>query len=289
MEKRVSFQSLCDFGAPSFLYICLREMREAVKEISNRKTGNRETEDKAAEDKETEEIRLTVERHCVQVEDQDKAVRFFGDLSLEGFFAEAGSVEWIRYRGSTPEQDRDELIRKVLRHQRDKRFKIVFLDENYAPLYKDELGWSVDSHLPAFYWAVTLGLLLFLGLMAFSLRNVEGVNPALNLVCAAYAIPLAALTLWGSRFRLTVEGRLITVRRAAGKKYSFSTDEITKVIRRVQIDMGGIWTDRVTIYAKSRRVSVSSYLTDMEKLDRFLLWYVSGRKIVTKEKKSHAF
>ena len=68
-----------------------REKREAVKEISNRKTGNRETEDKAAEDKETEEIRLTVERHCVQVEDQDKAARFFGDLSLEGFFAEAGA------------------------------------------------------------------------------------------------------------------------------------------------------------------------------------------------------
>ena len=68
-----------------------------MKEISNRKTGNRETEDKAAENKETEEIRLTVERHCVQVEDQDKAARFFGDLSLEGFFAKAGN---IRYNAS---------------------------------------------------------------------------------------------------------------------------------------------------------------------------------------------
>lgn len=53
--------------------------------------------------------------------------------------------------------------------------------------------------------------------------------------------------------------------------------------------MSAVWTERVTIYAKSRRVSVNSYMTDMEKLDGFLLWYVSGSKIATREKKSRGF
>lgn len=236
-----------------------------------------------------EDIQLTVTKWYVQAEDREKAARFFGDLGLDGFCAEADSMEWIRYQGSAPEQDREELIHKVLQHQRDKKFKVVFLDENYEPLYKDELGWNIDAHLPAAYWTVMLGIVFFLGLMAFSLRNVEGANPALNIMCAAYASPLAVLAFWGCRFRLTVKEQIITVRRAFGRKYSFSTDEITKVTRRVRSGVSAVWTERVTIYAKSRRVSVNSYMTDMEKLDGFLLWYVSGSKIATREKKSRGF
>ena len=236
-----------------------------------------------------EDIQLTVTKWYVQAEDREKAARFFGEPGLDGFCAEADSMEWIRYRGSAPEQDRDELIHKVLRYQRDKKFKVVFLDENDEPLYKDELGWNIDIHLPAAYRAVMLGIVFFLGLLAFSLRNVEGANPALNIVCAAYACPLAVLAFWGCRFRLTVEEQDITVRRAFGKRYGFSPDEITKVTRRVRSGTSAVWTDRVTVYAKSRRVSVNSYLTEMEKLDGFLLWHVSGSKIITKEKKSRGF
>ena len=73
-----------------------------------------------------EDIQLTVTKWYVQPEDREKAARFFGEPGLDGFCAEADSMEWIRYRGSAPEQDRDKLIHKVLRHQRDKKFKVVF-------------------------------------------------------------------------------------------------------------------------------------------------------------------
>lgn len=165
-----------------------------------------------------EDIQLTVTKWYVQAEDREKAASFFGDLGLDGFCAEADSMEWIRYRGSAPEQDREELIHKVLQHQRDKKFKVVFLDENYEPLYKDELGWNIDAYLPAAYWTVMLGIVFFLGLMAFSLRNVEGANPALNIMCAAYASPLAVLAFWGCRFRLTVKEQIINCQESVRKE-----------------------------------------------------------------------
>ena len=88
----------------------------------------------------------------------------------------------------------------------------------------------------------------------------------------------------GDRFRVIVCGDTVTVRQGIGKEYSFNVNEITKVVRRVNrnSDLGTMV--RMTIYTKSRHVSVETLMTGCDKMESYITENVDPQKIVTKEK-----
>lgn len=80
----------------------------------------------------------------------------------------------------------------------------------------------------------------------------------------------------------------ITVRRGIGKGYSFHVNEITKVVRRVNRNTNLGTLVKVTIYTKSRHVSVETLMTGFEKMESYIAENVDPQKIVVKEKIQNA-
>lgn len=76
----------------------------------------------------------------------------------------------------------------------------------------------------------------------------------------------------------------ITVRRGIGKGYSFHVNEITKVVRRVNRNTNLGTLVKVTIYTKSRHVSVDTLMTGCDKMESYITEKVDPQKIVIKEK-----
>ena len=113
---------------------------------------------------------------------------------------------------------------------------------------------------------------------------VEGFNLACIITFAILLIPFLIAALWSCRFRITVRQDTITVRRTIGKEYSFNTGEITKVVRRVNINSGIGTMAKITIYTKSKHVSVESLMRGCDKMDSYITENVDPQKIITKEK-----
>ena len=68
------------------------------------------------------------------------------------------------------------------------------------------------------------------------------------------------------------------------EEYSFNTGEITKVVRRVNINSGIGTMAKITIYTKSKHVSVESLMRGCDKMDSYITENVDPQKIITKEK-----
>ena len=108
------------------------------------------------------------------------------------------------------------------------------------------------------------------------------------IVFAVVCSPLLVGALWGYRFRIIVCQDTITVRRGIGKGYSFHVNEITKVVRRVNRNTNLGTLVKVTIYTKSRHVSVETLMTGFEKMESYIAENVDPKKIVTKERIQNA-
>lgn len=104
------------------------------------------------------------------------------------------------------------------------------------------------------------------------------------IVSAVLFSPFLIGALWGYRFRIIVREDTITVRQGIGKEYSFNVNEITKVIRRVNrnSDLGTMV--KITIYTKSRHVSVETLMTGCDKMESYIAEKIDPQKIVIKEK-----
>lgn len=104
------------------------------------------------------------------------------------------------------------------------------------------------------------------------------------IVSAVLFSPFLIGALWGYRFRIIVREDTITVRQGIGKEYSFNVNEITKVVRRVNrnSDLGTMV--KMTIYTKSRHVSVETLMTGCDKMESYIAENVDPQKIVIKEK-----
>ena len=113
---------------------------------------------------------------------------------------------------------------------------------------------------------------------------IEGSGLAGIIVSAVLFSPFLVAALWSYRFRITVRENNITVRRGIGKEYSFNVNEITKVVRRVNrnSDLGTMV--KITIYTKSRHVSVETLMTGCDKMESYIAENVDPQKIVIKEK-----
>ncbi|MBQ1735149.1 MAG: hypothetical protein II038_09735 [Lachnospiraceae bacterium] len=88
--------------------------------------------------KENPDIKITGTKCYVDIQYEGKTARFWGDLCVNGFSAIASTMEWILPEGETKvsEEDRSSLIVAIRRHQRWKRFKIIFVDDHGKPIPK---------------------------------------------------------------------------------------------------------------------------------------------------------
>ena len=109
-----------------------------------------------------------------------------------------------------------------------------------------------------------------------------------TIVSAVLFSPFLVGALCGYRFRIIVCQDTITVRRGIGKGYSFHVNEITKVVRRVNRNTNLGTLVKVTIYTKSRHVSVETLMTGFEKMESYIAENVDPQKIVVKEKIQNA-
>ena len=105
-----------------------------------------------------------------------------------------------------------------------------------------------------------------------------------TIVSAVLFSPFLVGALWGYRFRIIVREDTITVRQGIGKEYSFNVNEITRVVRRVNRNSNLGTMVKMTIYTKSRHVSVETLMTGCDKMESYIAENVDPQKIVIKEK-----
>lgn len=231
-------------------------------------------------------MKITGDRGQVQIEDEGNIARFYGELCSNGFYADAGSILWLKKKGEATEEDRLNLIHKVIRHQQNDSFKILFSDDEGRLLFEEELGLKIQAGWPKLgYYALMAAVLVGLWLPILLMEILDLADPLFRITFELPSVVLTGLILifgFGiGRFRITAEGNRITVRPAAGRKYSFSVSEITKIVRRT--DAADIWDVRkITIDTESKRVSVNSFMAGIEELDAYLIKHVGSEKIITK-------
>ena len=231
-------------------------------------------------------MKITGDRGQVQIEDEGNIARFYGELCSNGFYADAGSILWLKKKGEATEEDRLNLIHKVIRHQQNDSFKILFSDDEGRLLFEDELGLKIQADWPKLgYYVLMAAVLVGLWLPILLMEILDLADPLFRITFELPSVVLTGLILifgFGiGRFRITAEGNRITVRPAAGRSYSFSVSEITKIVRRT--DAADIWDVRkITIDTESKRVSVNSFMAGIEELDAYLIKHVGSEKIITK-------
>ena len=135
--------------------------------------------------------------------------------------------------------------------------------------------WSYKLALAGFLIFVLIPVLFCL---------IDGSSPIWIIVFAVLCSPFLVAALWGYRFRVIVREDTITVRQGIGKEYSFNVNEITKVVRRVNINSYIGTLVKITIYTKSRHVSVETLMTGCDKMESYIAENVDPQKIVIKEK-----
>lgn len=137
---------------------------------------------------------------------------------------------------------------------------------------------------PGWYYKLMLAGFLILMLIPVLFYLIDNSSPVWIVVFAVLLSPFLAAAFWSCRFRITVCQDSITVKRGIGKEYSFNISEITKVVRRVNINSGIGTMIKITIYTKSKHVSVESLMTGCDNMDSYIIENVDPQKIVTKEK-----
>ena len=139
--------------------------------------------------------------------------------------------------------------------------------------------------LPKWHYKFMIVGVLILMLIPVLFYLIDGSSPIWIIVFAILLSPFLVAALWSYRFRITVRQDIITVRRGIGKEYSFNINEITKVVRRVNRNSNLGTMVKITIYTKSRHVSVETLMTGCDKMESYIAENVDAGKIITKERK----
>ena len=139
--------------------------------------------------------------------------------------------------------------------------------------------------LPKWHYKFMIVGALILMLIPVLFYLIDGSSPIWIIVFAILLSPFLVAALWSYRFRITVRQDIITVRRGIGKEYSFNINEITKVVRRVNRNSNLGTMVKITIYTKSRHVSVETLMTGCDKMESYIAENVDAGKIITKERK----
>ena len=233
-------------------------------------------------------MEITGDRGQVQIEDEGNIARFYGELCSNGFYADAGSILWLKKKGEATEEDRLNLIHKVIRHQQNDSFKILFSDDEGRLLFEEEIGLKIQAGWPKLgYYVLMAAVLVGLWLPILLMEILDLADPLFRITFELPSVVLTGLILifgFGiGRFRITAEGNRITVRPAAGRSYSFSVDEITRVNRRVRKKLRQYEIRRITIYTKSKRVTLNQRMCGIVDIDCYLMRHVAPERILTEK------
>ncbi len=236
-------------------------------------------------------MKITGTKSYVQIEDEDGNIaRFDGETCLGGFYAYAAPVCWLRHQGEATEADRLALIYKATRYGKDNGVKILFFDADGKVLFETELGLKTEVRRSKTYYAFMAVVVLSLGfsVLLLAILDVEGpmLLVAMGIVAALFAAPFLFYGFLVWRFRVSAEGERITVRPGIGRKYSFRTGEITKILRKTKREASWEEIQNITIYAKSRHVSMNREMEGIEEMDAYLARHVEPEKIITRRKGS---
>ena len=141
---------------------------------------------------------------------------------------------------------------------------------------------SFKVYLPKWHYK-----LAFIGSLIFSMVPiifclVNGIDLACIITFAILIAPFLIAALWSYRFKITVREDTITVNPGIGKNYSFNINDITKVIRKVNLNTGLDTLVKIIIYTKSKHVSVEYLMRGSNKFDRYIKERVNPEKISTK-------
>lgn len=143
---------------------------------------------------------------------------------------------------------------------------------------------SFKVYLPKWHYKLALIGSLIFSMVPIIFCLVNGIDLACIITFAILIAPFLIAALWSYRFRITVREDTITVNPGIGKNYSFNINDITKVIRKVNLNTGLDTLVKITIYTKSKHVSVEYLMRGSNKFDRYIKEKVNPEKISTKVK-----
>jgi len=75
-------------------------------------------------------IRITGTKWYVKVEYGDCIARFDGEMCVDGFYAIASSISWIKHIGSITQDEVATLIEAVMHFNKKNAFKVYFVNDD---------------------------------------------------------------------------------------------------------------------------------------------------------------
>ena len=180
------------------------------------------------------------------------------------------------------------MIYRATEYGKNSGTKILFFDTNNKVMFEKELRLKTEV-----YWSKTY--LVIVGVIVLSLLFPAALIAILDVVSKMFSIVFTIITVllaspflaWGFlifRFRVSAEGDTITVKPGAGRKYTFSVDEITRIVRKIKMDSGWEQIKMIKIYTKTKHVSLNQSMTGIEDIDAYLMRHTDAEKICSKKK-----
>ena len=224
-------------------------------------------------------MKITGTKSYIQVEDDSGNIaRFDGEVCLNGFYAVADSICWLKHQGEVTDEDRVQLIYKATQYGRDYDIKVLFFDHDNKVMFEKELELSTEV-----YWAKNN--LIFIAVILLSMIAPIILVAVLDVVSAMFLfilsigafIFISPFILWGisiCRFQMIAKGDDITMRPVIGTNYTFPVTEITRVERKVKNVYGWQECVKIVIYIKNKKITLRRSMIGFDDMDAYLLRHV---------------
>lgn len=234
-------------------------------------------------------MKVTGTKAYVQVEDDSGNIaRFDGEVCLGSFYADADSIQWICHEGDATDKDRLDLIYQATRYGKDCGEKVLFFEDGKV-LFETELRLKTEVYWSKSYFVIVAVAIVSLVFPAVLIAALDVADRMFVIVLASISALLSSpFLVWGFRiwrFRVTAEGDIITVSPTAGRKYTFSVKEVTRIIRKTKTVSSWEEIKKLKVYTKTRHVSLNENMTGIEDMDAYLMRHISPDKIITKKRK----
>lgn len=76
------------------------------------------------------DIKITGTKWYVDVEYKENVARFDGEMCVDGFYAIASSVSWLKHKGVIMQDDLYHLVKAVVRYNKKNPFKVYFFNDD---------------------------------------------------------------------------------------------------------------------------------------------------------------
>ena len=188
-------------------------------------------------------MKITGMKWYIQIEDDNGNIaRFDGEGCLGTFCAYADSIQWIRHEGEPEDKDKIDLIYRASEYGKNSDEKILFFDSDNKVMFEKELRLKTEVYWSKSYLVIASVVVISLLFPVVLIAILDVVSTTFSIIFAIiFSLPAIPFLVWGfriCRFRVTAEGDTITVKPGAGRKYTFSVDEITRIIRKIKMDSG---------------------------------------------------